>query len=271
MKTLLPLLLATTGLIMPLSAQNLLTNGNFETGELSPWTGQGIVSSEGAGDGFVCYVPEFNRVSQTAVTKPGTRYYLAADAILFNAGTINFSAEPAAGGEPDGKVTASGGGGILVRKSVTFTASSASTNVVLHFQGGSDPTYFDNVVLYELSPSKLAGRYTGVASLTVAVNDPNVANESIRKVTARITAEGRIVILDGTTNIYAGLILDDGTFDLAIGLTEVGVVRVQGKAGVSGKHVRFRFKGPSLPAVDEVFTRLDNTVTTELALIRVGR
>ena len=282
MKAVLPLVLVTAGLLGSSLAENLLVNGDFETGALAPWTGPGNVAEGQAGAvGFVCYVLETTAVEQTVATKPGARYYLAADLYLNTNGTGTVSAVRSAGGSSDGAFTVSGptvSPGL--RKSVAFTASTSSTRIVLQVgapsplsaieRGGSGPVFFDNVVLYELSPSTLAGRYRGLVTSTLTVEKPAAVNRTSRKVTARITREGRIVILDGTTNIYAGQIFNDGIFDLGVGVNVFGAVRrAQGKATLTAQGLQLTLPGATLPAIDEGSTPVKNEVTNEIILTRV--
>lgn len=279
MKTILAFAVVTAGLLGSSLAQNLLVNGNFETGALAPWKGPGNVAPEGPGGSFICYVLEASGVEQTVATKPGVRYYLAADVFVTTAGTGTVSAVPAAGGSSDGAFTVTGPTPSGVRRRVTFTASTSSTNIVLQVgapvpptvveRGGSGPVFFDNVALYELSPSTLAGRYRGLAITTLTVSKPAATNKTSRKVAARINREGRIVMLDGTTNVYAGQIFNDGVFDLAVGLTDTGVIRAQGKATLTANGIQLSLPGASLPAVDEGSAPVENTVTTEVFLSRV--
>jgi hypothetical protein len=80
-----------------LSAQNLLSNGSFETGDFTDWTAGGDVvvsSAEGASDGI--YDAVFNAgntlpngvVSQSFTTTPGIQYSLKFDYGTFGSGGV---------------------------------------------------------------------------------------------------------------------------------------------------------------------------------------
>src|SRR5206468_2405409 len=103
-----------------------------------------------------------------------------------------------------------------------FTASSTSTNVSFNATGaGTGAGTIDNVVLYELTPSPHAGRYTGNATTALIAGVPAVSDKTSHRIAARIDAEGLILVLDGTSELHAGVILNDNTF-------EVGTLQVSG-------------------------------------------
>jgi opacity protein-like surface antigen len=275
-----------------LPPQSLLTNGSFETGALSPWTGTGTVSAT-VPAGFNCTIPTAGSISQTVSTVPGRNYYLAVDSSIYMGSTaiVTMSAVPSVGGTPDGTITLPSTIGIGPnRTKLNFTASTSSTTISISVSGAPIiPVTVDNVVLYSLTPSQHKGAYTGMANVSLKTTNPVLENKSTRRIIARIDAENRITILDGTDKIYSGLLLNDGTFDLAIGSSTtlaMGIPgmppmpgssvanRITGTATIKqtpqGKRIVISFTAPPLPALDELSTPVANSVKTTLVLTRTG-
>lgn len=262
-------LLAITVLAASAAAQNLITNGDFETGQLSPWTG-GAVSADPAG-GF--FATTASTISQTVPTAAGTQYLFSGSIRLNGAAFIGtgstMSATPSGGGAANGtrSVIPPVGFAGFVRASLLFTASSASTTLTFSFvpfPGLSDSITIDNVTLFAVEPSKLAGRYTGSIVTTLSLVTPELSNKSSRKVTARITEDNRIYILDGSQAIFGGIILNDGTFDLSSPTVPSG----GGTAKIRGKRIELEFDGPSLIVSDFSSTPIPNTVRNRIVLTR---
>jgi hypothetical protein len=265
MKTTLLTLLASCCLLGSAIAQNLIVNGDFETGAISPWTG-GTIAADPAG-GF--YATSTGTLTQTVMTTASTRYLLSADMLISGVAvpSATISAVPTAGGAPDGSRTVTGN--ILtpgfMRVFLLFTASSASTNV--NFAAISVPfsttITVDNVTLFQVEPSKLVGKYGGNIVTTLSLTDPELSNKSARKATARITDDNRIYILDGSQAIFAGIILNNGVFDLNSQSTSTG-----GQAKILGKRIELQFNTTALFAADITGTPVPNTVKNKVVLTR---
>jgi hypothetical protein len=265
MKTTLLTLLASCCLLGSAIAQNLIVNGDFETGAISPWTG-GTIAADPAG-GF--YATSTGTLTQTVMTTASTQYLLSADLIISGiaAPTATISAVPSAGGAPNGlrTVTANLLTPGFMRVSLLFTASSASTNVNFAATVVPFPSTItvDNVTLFEVEPSKLVGKYGGNIVTTVSLTNPELSNKSGRKATARITEDNRIYIIDGSQAIFAGVILNNGIFDINSQSTSAG-----GQAKIQGKRIQLEFNTASLFAVDITGTPVANTVTNKVVLTR---
>jgi hypothetical protein len=264
MKTTLLTLLASCCLLGSAIAQNLIVNGDFETGVIGPWTG-GTIAANPAG-GF--YATSTGTLTQTVMTTASTQYLLSADLIL--SGTIpsaTISAVPTAGGAPDGLRSVTGNlvSPEFMRVFLLFTASSASTNVNFAATAVPFPSTItlDNVTLFQVEPSKLAGRYGGNIVTTVSLTSPELTNKSGRKATARITDDNRIYIIDGSQAIFAGVILNNGIFDMNTLSTSTG-----GQAKIQGKRIQLEFDTTSLFATDVAGTPVLNTVKNKIVLTR---
>src|SRR4030095_12789442 len=205
MKTAPLALLAAFCLISYASAQNLIVNGDFETGMITPWTG-GTIAPDIS---FGFNATTSGTLTQTVMTTASTKYLLSADLLISGIAlpTATISAVPGAGGAPDGTrtVTANLVSPGFMRVFLLFTASSASTNV--NFTATAVPfsstITVDNVTLFEVEPSKLVGRYGGNIITTVSLTNPELTNKSGRKATARITDDNRIYIIDGSQALFA--------------------------------------------------------------------
>jgi hypothetical protein len=262
-------LLAATAIVTSATAQNLITNGDFETGLLTPWIG-GTVSADPAG-GF--FATTSSTISQTVPTTAGTQYLFSGSLRINGTGfigsTASMTAVPSGGGAPNGTRPVSPPIGTtgFIHASLLFTASTASTTLTFSFvpfPGFSDSITVDNVTLLEVAPGKLAGRYSGNNVTTLSLTTPELSNKTTRKVTARITDDNRIYILDGTQAIFGGIILNDGTFDLS----SPTVASASGTAKIRGKRIELEFGGPSLIASDFAATAIPNTVRNRVVLTR---
>src|SRR5215207_2904472 len=74
MKSALKLLAALLCTLTGASAQNLIVNGDFETGLIAPWSGGSII---GNGTGFTG--TSTTSITQTVATTAGARYLVTAD------------------------------------------------------------------------------------------------------------------------------------------------------------------------------------------------
>jgi hypothetical protein len=265
MKTAPLALLAAFCLISYASAQNLIVNGDFETGMITPWTG-GTIAPDIS---FGFNATTSGTLTQTVMTTASTKYLLSADLIISGIAlpTATISAVPGAGGAPDGTrtVTANLVSPGFMRVFLLFTASSASTNV--NFTATAVPfsstITVDNVTLFEVEPSKLVGRYGGNIITTVSLTNLELTNKSGRKATARITDDNRIYIIDGSQAIFAGVILNNGVFNLNSLNTSTG-----GQAKILGKRIQLEFDTTSLFAADIAGTPVLNTVKNKVVLTR---
>ena len=161
-------------------------------------------------------------VLQTVTTVVGLTYYVANAGGSFVTHTI--TAQPSAGGAADGTKSGSGLFG-NVRVGFLFEATSTSTNIVLSGVpvGPSGGTItFDDAVPTSCRRRSLPGAYAGTASTVIAIDPLPLSNLINRRVVARITADSRLFIIDGAS-IHAGLILNDGTFDLALNPPPAGL------------------------------------------------
>ena len=251
------------------AAENLLVNGDFNTGALTPWTGAGTITNN------ACVVTSGQSVTQTVATVVGTKYYVAATAGSGTFSSYTMTAQPTAGGPPDGtKVKGAGARVGSSRMGFVFEARTTSTNIVLAgtvIGGFAESIVYDDVVLFELPPSKFAGRYAGTASTVVAIDPPPLSNAINRRVVARITSDSRLFIMDGTA-IHAGIVFNDGTFDLALNPPPAGfgANRVTGTATVKGRRLTLTFPGAGVFAVNELSDQVASTVTMKFVITRVG-
>jgi len=231
---------------------------------ITPWTG-GTIEPDIS---FGFKATTSGTLTQTVMTTASTKYLLSADLII--SGIIpsaTISAVPSAGGAPDGlrSVTANLLSPGFMRVFLLFTASSASTNVNFTATAVPFPTTItvDNVTLFEVEPSKLVGRYGGNIVTTVSLTNPELTNKSGRKATARITDDNRIYIIDGSQAIFAGVILNNGVFNLNSLNTSAG-----GQAKIQGKRIQLEFDTTSLFAADIAGTPVLNTVRNKVVLTK---
>jgi hypothetical protein len=264
-KTLLLTLVAAFGVLFSANAQNLIVNGDFETGLITPWTG-GTIAPDPSGGSFAATSAT---LSQAVATTPAKHYLLSADLLISGIAvpTATISAVPTAGGAPDGSRNVTGN--ILTpgftRVSLLFTASTANTTV--NFAASLVPfpstITVDNVTLFEVQPSNLVGKYGGNIITTVSLTNTELTNKSGRKATARITDDNRIYIIDGSQAIFAGVILNNGIFALSAQSTSAG-----GQATIHGKRIELEFNSAALFASDITGTPVLNTVKNKVVLTR---
>jgi hypothetical protein len=181
---------------------DLLTNGNFDTGELAPWTVTNGTANVAAG-GFSFFCNLAGTIEQP-VTFPGeSDFYLSLDI-------------PATGSASPGQLVSliltveKGGVQILLEEILlepqnfradhiarNFKASAGSAIVRVFFSSGT----IDNVRLTELVPQSFAGSYKGSAKITlttsVTADSEEIRLSTNEKVVARIEPNGRFAIIHG--------------------------------------------------------------------------
>jgi hypothetical protein len=109
----------------------------------------------------------------------------------------------------------------------------------------------------------LGGAYSGNIVTTVSLDTLDISNKASRKVTARITDDNRLFILDGTTTVHSGTILNDGTFELISQF-----VPASGRGKVRGKRIELEFTSGSLLVTDANGVPIVNTVRNKVVLTR---
>jgi hypothetical protein len=267
-KTLLLLLAAAGILTGSAAAQNLLVNGDFETGSIAPWVGGTIVPNPDGGFSGSTVAA----LSQTVATTAGKQYLVAADMAL-NSGVVfsaTLTAAPAGGGIPDGtrSFTTTTPVPAPIRASLFFTASSASTTIFFSVPivpGPIGSLTVDNAVMVEAEPSNLVGTYAGTNAVTLKLATPELSNKAARKVTARITADNQIHILDGAQAILTGVILNDGMFEVNAGF---GTLQGAGTAKIQGKRIQLEFNAQPVIAFDSKGVLVPNTVSNKIVLTK---
>ena len=156
-----------------------------------------------------------------------------------------------------------------------FTATTATTNVI--FIAPNDnfftpTTTVDNVVVYEMVPSTLAGRYSGRSIQTTNLLSPDTAGVTYTgRVVARVTSEGLIYMV-GTSFAggVEGVIFNDGTLEFPNG---------SGKAKIKDHVITFTFPSVSFQTSGVTGADASNTTastisfpsTETLVLTRVGK
>ena len=268
----LPAILILASLSCTSFAQNLIGNGDFETGAFPPWTNSGNVSitntaiqgSKSCIFGFVVGGGDTGKIEQTIPTIAGTVYYLTLD--LVNGGgnpLVTLSASPAGGGPADGsREIQLGISSTDIHYSLVFTATSTSTKIAIESEAGS---LIDSVRLLELPPHPRAGRYAGVAKTILTSEESGLVNKTSSKVVARVMPTGQIVLLQGTTVVGAGIILPDDTLEIRIdGRDQSGEVTFR------GTKLTFTLT-KNLNALDEGLNPVDSHVQTVFTLTRIGR
>jgi len=267
LKTTLLILATALGFLTSADAQNLLVNGDFETGQLTPWIG-GTVSADPSGGVFATTA---GTLTQTVATTAGKRYFVSADILLTGGfpGNASIAAKPSAGGAADGTRTVNSviGTADFIHASLLFTASSASTDIALSIvplPGFATSITVDDATMFEVTASKLTGKYSGNNVITLSLTNPDLTNKVSRKVSAVITEENRIYILDGAQAIFSGVILNEGPFDLS----SVFNLQAAGTAKIRGKRIELEFNTNNLPAADTAGMPIPNVVANKIVLTR---
>jgi hypothetical protein len=245
---------------------NLITNGDFASGQLTPWTATGSATITNG----VCALDNAS-IKQTIATVVGTRYYLSASInVGFGAGAnVTISATPATGGPADGTRTISY---VYGKSAIIFTASSASTVITL--AGAPPPGGFggapsvDDIRLAVLPPSRFAGRYIGTFTTTLASTDPALRQATAKRVVARIGQDGRIVIFVDATTIQVGRIFNDRSFDLSI-IPSFNVT-FSGIATATPNHLDLRGATSDSSAVDDLGVIVTGKTSVRYLLTRTG-
>jgi hypothetical protein len=240
------------------AAQELLQNGDFETGSLAPWTvasgSAAIVPNALAHDGgavncqltatAVNFTPGTASITQTVATNAGSRYLVRGSAQNGGSNAVTITATPSGGGA----ALATFGFDFTVQDNgAVFTATSASTVITASSSSfaGTSHLNVDNISLMEIpASSPLAGKYTGVATSTVANETAKLSQKSTQAITARIGTDSGIVILQGGQFLHGGVVLDNGAYSIRAGGQPAGLG--QGTAVIQGKTIRFTVPGFSL-------------------------
>jgi hypothetical protein len=264
MRSLLCLVLCLLGI--PASAQNLLVNGDFEAGQLAPWSGGELRSNPSGGVLARIGDPMIgDTIAQTVTTVPGKRYLLSAELRHEN----EFGVEVVMSAQtPAGNFDARRGVGVVgmapQRFNVPFTASSTSAFISFVVTVPFDPILIDNVSLIAVAPSAADGSYAGTIVTKLAVTDPAMHMKSSRKVTARINDDGEIILLDGTDGIITGYILNSGEFSLDL----PGGKTVTGTAIIRSRRIELEYITGSHDAVTASGGTVANTIKQTLMLVR---
>jgi len=266
-------LLASLALATAVHGQNLITNGDFETGTLTPWVatndaqiGSGLYALYGTHSCAMATSAgglHIAKISQEVPTTPGTTYYLALDIVGLESGSFSgytISGVPGAGGSPDGSVILQAPFG-PAHRTLIFHASTASTKIVIDMFGAA--SVVDNIRLIALPPNKNAGKYTGKAQTILSSAANSLSNKESIKLVARIATSGQIVLLEGGREFAAGILLPDGTLDIRLhGQRKVVTTTIR------GTRIQFTINGaPNL--LDEGGNELDAEMHTVYTLTRV--
>ena len=142
------LVLVMASSVTPSHALNLLTNGDFETGDFSAWNQSGpymyVTTSNPYSGSFAAALGTsngFGTLSQTISTTPGLEYELSF--VLANSGGANEFIATANGNTLFSEVN--GGNQPYTLYSNLFTADSALTDITLYARNDSGAFSLDNV------------------------------------------------------------------------------------------------------------------------------
>jgi hypothetical protein len=282
MKLLVALWLTAGLLTFSHAATNLVGNGDFETVSLSPWTGTNAAVVTAGTNHFCELTGESANLQQVITTTVGTQYYIAADMVTdaFTASHGTLAVRAGVGGATVGsRPPNSNPGPLPTRVGFVFTATTATTNVIFTlapagFEDQIECTLtVDNVVVYELVPSRLAGRYSGRLTQKQSLPSPDTtALKFVAATAARVAPNGLITILSAF-GVSSGVIFSDGTFEV-LGVTPPI------KATIKGQRITYMFPtsvgfgGPALTGADASNTSaatITPTTTTTFVLTRVGK
>jgi hypothetical protein len=267
---------------------NLVQNGDFETGDLSSWTGTNAYAGP-SGSGHAAGIQSNGTVGslqQSFTTTIGAEYYVAADAFLTYDGVVGtgtiavqdgvggptIGSRPVLGFTPEPGVT-------TPRIAFVFTATSTTTNLIFSVLVPSDFTRMaiENVVVYEMAPLKLAGRYSGHLSQTVSLAAPDTTKiTSTGTIAARVMPDGLIVLISLPPRAE-GVIFSDGTCEF---LGSQGTPQILAKASIKGSQITLSYPVPvaiesfAVTGADDANTTpgsIPVTVTQTIVLTRVGK
>jgi hypothetical protein len=250
---------------IPLNAQSLVLNGDFETGQLTPWQGGELFANPSGGlCGRVGEPSIGDTLSQSVATVPGQRYVLSGELRSedTSASAVTVIAQTQFG-DIDGSRVALAPAGMFLRFTMPFTASTATTLLEISSSGLGDFVFVDNVSLLPLAPGA-GGSYAGKIVTTVTVTDPAMSAKSSRKVTARINPDGELVLLDGTDGIITGSISASGEFSLTL----PDASTVTGTGVIHGRRITLEYMTGSYGAVTSSGASVANTVKETLILTR---
>jgi hypothetical protein len=279
MKSIAPLFLACLLItVLPGRSQNLLTNGNFESGALTPWVATGMVSVGAAppntgGGQFACAFSAGGlpgsgggTVTQTAVTKAGALYYLGFDADPGISSSVVVSATPFGSNTADGTRTVFPTGVATMRFSLLFTASSNSTVVSLQSVPFIGTQVIDNITLIELPPNPHAGRYTGLVLTQTSSVDDSLGGHASAKFVARIRPTGEIILIQGGTAVSGGMLFPDGTVSLHVNNADQTAT-----AKFKGSRISFSFSDVPTSGLGEGQNDVDFDQDFSYTLTKVGK
>jgi hypothetical protein len=250
---------------LPASAQDLVVNGDFKSGQLTPWQGGELFANPSGGlCGRVGEPSIGDTLSQSVTTVPAQRYVLSGELRSedTSASAVTVVAQSPFG-NIDGSRVALAPAGNFLRFTMPFTASTASTLLEISSSGIGDFIFIDNVSLSPV-PRGADGFYTGKIVTTVTVTDPAMSAKSSRKVTARINADAEVVLLDGTDGIITGSILPSSEFSLTL----PDASTVTGTAVIRGRRITLEYVTGSYAAVTSSGASVANTVKETLILTR---
>ncbi len=203
-----------------LKADNLITNGDFETGNLNGWAVQGSTAIDsGTGEVEGAYAANldpssnnYGTLSQTFETTPGVSYVLQYDGISNQTFESYVSVTGSNTTIYNGSIPSSS---TFTTHRSTFVAVSGTTQLTFGADYGT--TIIDNVIVSTGSFSA-PGRYTGSVKITTSVPSQNIASLHTESIVARITPTGGISTItqpngsvDAGGFADAGMLLLDGT------------------------------------------------------------
>jgi hypothetical protein len=246
-------------------AQNLVVNGDFETGQLAPWQGGELVANPSGGLCARVGEPSIGyTLSQGVATVPGQRYLLSGEMRSEDqSASVGSVIVVSQLGNIDGSRFTMTPAGAFQRFTLPFTASTANTFLELKSSALGDFVFIDNVSMVPIPPGA-GGSYAGTIVTTVTVSDPAMTAKSSRKVTARMNVDGEIVLLDGTDGIITGYILPSGEFSLTL----PDEITVTGTAMIRGRRITLEYIAGSHAAMTSFGAPVANTIKQTLILTR---
>jgi len=119
-------------------------------------------------------------------------------------------------------------------------------------------------IAVDLAAAPIPGRYLGTLKQTTELPDASISQaDPVQKITARVTAEGRIFIIAPAMYTSAGALGSDGAFDINFG----GLGRVTGTATILRNTIKMTFSKP-LVGYDEAGATHTVNRTVTILLVR---